>query len=270
MKKFRRLCKLCKLSKLTALILCSALALQLAAVPAVADEAEEAFGGISMLAAVTASGSCGANLTWKLTDDGTLTISGTGPMYDYSYGTPPYFTDDRIKIKQAVFSQGVTSIGNAALFGFSGLEKVTISDSVTSIGNEAFRACNYLTEVTIPESVTSIGRLAFDTCWKLERVTIPSKVTSIDATVFNNCKVLLAIGVSSENPALCSVDGVLFTKDLTKLICYPQGKEGTSYTVPNTVTSIGDSAFANSKLTEITIPDSVVRLAAVHSQAARA
>ena len=88
---------------------------------------------IPVIASAATSGRCGANLTWMLDDDGTLTISGTGDMYDYYYDSPFYKNSS---IKSVIIENGITSIGTTAFMQCDSLESVTIPDSVTSIGNE--------------------------------------------------------------------------------------------------------------------------------------
>ena len=122
--------------------------------------------------------------------------------------------------------------------------------SVTSIGSSAFNGCSGLTSVTIPNSVTSIGSGAFYDCSGLTSVTIPNSVTSIGEGAFNSCSRLTEILVSSNNDEFSSENGVLYNKDKTTLIKYPAGKKDTSYTIPNSVTSIGSRAF-DSGLTKV-------------------
>ena len=154
----------------------------------------------------------------------------------------------------------VTSIGRYAFCDCDGLTSITIPDSVTSIGDEAFARCSSLTSVTIPDSVTSIGRYAFASCSKLTSITIPDSVTSIGDEAFWWCDSLTDITVDVNNPAYCSVDGVLFSKDQTTLLQCPGGKSG-AYIIPSNVTSIGDYAFSwCDSLTSITIPDSVTSI----------
>ena len=156
----------------------------------------------------------------------------------------------------------VTNIGSSAFEGCTGLTSVTIPDSVTSIGSSAFAGCTGLTSITIPDSVTSIGGSAFYNCGSLTSVTIGNGVASISYNkVFISCDKLSQINVKPGNLLYSSVDGVLFSKDKTKLIKYPQGKAETSYTVPDGVTSIVEYAFRDcNSLTSITIPDSVATM----------
>ena len=133
------------------------------------------------------SGSCGENVTWTLTADGTMTISGTGAMTDYTYDSRSPWYSCRTYIKRVVMQQGVTSIGDHAFWDCSGLTSVTIPDGVTSIGGGAFSGCTSLTSVAIPSSVTEIGGSAFSGCTGLTSVTIPDSVTSIDGYAFSGC-----------------------------------------------------------------------------------
>ena len=163
-------------------------------------------------------------------------------------------------LTSVMIPNSVTSIGDGAFRGCKGLTSIEIPNSVTSIGHSAFYGCSGLTSVTIPNSVTSIGQSAFQNCYRLTSVTIPNSVTSIREYAFQNCYRLTSINVASDNSNYCSVDGVLFNKDKTTLIQYPGGKQG-SYTIPNSVTSIGEWAFAYCDgLTSVTIPNSVTSI----------
>ena len=158
-----------------------------------------------------------AQIEWTLSEDGTLTISGTR-MPDYIHyviegykdiTTAPWFPQ-RDKIKKIVIKDGVTYIGRKAFFLCDSITSVTIPNSVKSIGNNAFARCKGLTSITIPSSVTSIEEFAFSKCTGLESIVIPESITSIEDDTFNDCWSLMSI------------------------------------TIPNSVKSIGESAFSGS------------------------
>ena len=153
----------------------------------------------------------------------------------------------------------VTSIGYGAFDYCIYLTRVTIPDSVTSIGEIAFNNCS-MTNVTIGTNVTSIGFWGFGDCYRLTSVTIPASVTSIGEFAFAPCASLTAINVDTNNPAYCSVAGVLFNKSTNTLVQFPGGLAG-SYTIPGGVTNIGDAAFyVCASLTNIIAPSSVTRI----------
>ena len=130
---------------------------------------------------------------------------------------------------------------------------------VNNIGDWAFNDCQSLTNVTIPDSVTSIGEGAFYDCTSLTSAMIPSSVTNIGQEAFAGCT-LTAITVDATNSFYSSVGGVLFEKSQTTLVEYPGGLAG-SYTIPDSVTSIGEGAFfACTSLTSAMIPSSVTNI----------
>jgi hypothetical protein len=157
---------------------------------------------------VTTSGPCGEDLEWFLdVADSVLTITGTGPMFDWETSNRQPWYPVRFGIKRVEIEDSATSIGNNAFYGCTGITEITIGDSVTSIGDYAFSHCSGLTSVTIGNNVTNIGNSAFSYCSGLTSITIPNSVTSIGSSAFYYCSEL------------------------------------TSITIPNSVTSIGNNAF---------------------------
>ncbi|MDR3294000.1 MAG: leucine-rich repeat protein [Clostridiales bacterium] len=156
-------------------------------------------------------------------------------------------------LKEVIVTGG-TSIDSVAFAACGGLTSITFLE-ITSIGDGAFAECIELTSITFPKLI-SIGDEAFYYCIKLTEITFPATFTNIGEWVFEECYGLTAINVDGENQNYSSLSGVLYNKDQTKLIVYPSAKTETTFTAPNSVTIIGDWAFAFcSTLTEITLPN---------------
>ena len=214
--------------------------------PIVETDEELGSGDIEQVGEVMDSGTFGDNLSWTLTDDGMLTISGTGDMPDL-FNLPPWVLYGP-SIKKAVINSGVTSIGDSAFYYCNNLTSVTIGNSVTSIGNSAFYGCSNLTNVTIGNSVTSIGNSAFYGCSNLASMTIPDSVTSIGGGAFQLCGSLTDITIP---------DGVKSIGDLAFANC----SNLTNVMLPDSVRSIGSMAFdLCTKLKSVAIPDGVVSI----------
>ena len=186
----------------------------------------------------------------------------------------------------------ILSIGSEAFDGCTRLSRVTIPGSVTNIGDGAFQNCSRLTAITVdpansfysstngvlfdrsqatlieypaglggsytvPEDVTSIAVTAFQNCIGLSGITLPASITNISSGTFIGCSGLTAIIVDPANSFYSSTNGVLFDRSQTTLIEYPAGLGG-SYTIPDSVTSLGQSAFQGcASLSGVTMGDSV-------------
>ena len=182
-------------------------------------------------------------------------------------------------LSSVVIPAGVTSIGARAFCECSSLISIVIPDGITCIGESAFCVCSSLSSVVIPDSVTSIGNYAFAYCKSLTDIVIPNSVTSIGDNAFRHCSSLSSLVIPESvvnlngNP-FCRWDGelkclspyfiydnkVLFNKDKSKIIAF-RDKNTTSYVIPDSVTRIGGSAFANcSSLSRLVIPNSVTSI----------
>ena len=212
------------------------------------------------------SGTCGPNLKWHLTDDGVLTITGKGEMYDFSYSGPWGYPN----LTKIIIGDGVTTIGKNAFNGCSSLY-VTIGNSVTTIGELAFHDCRSLTYVTIPNSVTTIGKNAFDRCSSLTSVTLGNSVTTIGGYAFRDCSSLTSVTIGNSVTTIeelafdgCgSLTSVTIPNSVTTIgyLAFRGCSSLTSVTIGNSVTTIGESAFYNCRsLTSVTIGNSVTTI----------
>ena len=219
----------------------------------------------------------GSGVTWQLTentDDPStykLTISGSGAMEDFPFGSYQPWYSFHDQITSVVVSPGVTSIGQCAFSRFAKLTHVDIADSVISIGWDAFYYCSSLTNITIPQSVTYIGPLAFFHCTNLSSITLSNNITSIGSSAFEDCTNLTSITIpgsvtSIGLAAFCNctkLTSITIPDSVTTidLEAFKNCSSLTSITIPGSVTSIGLAAFCNcTKLTSITIPDSVTTI----------
>ena len=232
--------------------------------PAFSALAEEAPG-------IVASGYCGGegdgtNLTWTLDTEGTLTISGSGPMAEensnvkypwasYVHDVKKLVLEERMtsiggyscigfKITELIIPSGLTQIGSSAFYFCSELERVVLPENLPKIAYGLFRDCKKLTDINIPASVQKIEPWAFRNCSALSQITIPDAVTEIGYEAFMNC---------------VSLSEITLPEHLTSIGYYAfEGCSAlTSINIPDSVTSIGEWAFAGCGISTVTVPGSV-------------
>lgn len=202
-----------------------------------------------------------------LTNDGKLTVSKNeydGEMEDMnSYQSSKWRCFSNL-ITSVEIQEGVTKIGDYAFYNMQNISSVSFPNSLTSIGDGAFMDCSITGDLILPENLESIGEKCFSMVPKsLSTISVPASVTSIGMCAFENkgasnktsTNVLTAINVAAANPNYCSVDGILYSKDMTTLIAYPAGKTATAYEIPATVTEIKYNAlYSCVNITDLTIP----------------
>ena len=199
---------------------------------------------------VIASGNCGkddANVTWTLTKDGTLTISGQGATADYWSSNTPWYSY-RSQILQVVVEDGVTKLGDYLFYDCRNIEKVTLPNSVTAIGNNTFLYCTALTELTLTDGLESIGDGAFQSCTGLTEMILPDSVKRIGDNVFYYCTGLTKASLPKQVDSI-GIGVFYYCKNLE------------SATLPENMTALGYRFFADcEKLTDVTIPASVTEI----------
>jgi hypothetical protein len=234
-------------------------------------------------ASVVASGTCGANLSWTLTDDGEFKITGSGPMDDYStYGVQPW-ADYRSQIKRISLSSSQTTVGKFAFDGCKNLSSVWFPYSLTRIGAYAFNNdtslksisitkniktveagafsyCSKLETLTIENGVEELGREAFLYCEALESVEMPDSVTTLGRACFQICRSMKTLRISPNVKVLTSK--VFDSCNALTYVKIPAGVEeiedafirATSLTrvdLPNTVTKINCNAFPSTQPVDV-------------------
>lgn len=245
--------------------------------------------------AIDAIGYCGEDLTWVL-DDGVLTISGTGDMFDYKYNSTLPWSKYKNDVTSLVIEDGVTSIGDYTFEGLTQVTSVKIPDSVRRIGawafdfcyslqkvelpenlefigEMAFAECSELVSIVIPESVKTIGYGAFEYCGKLSEITLPDSMINFDSNPFRGTayykdKSNWESGVLYIGKHLLEIDDNINADCVIKYgtinilpFAFSDVRKLKSVTIPDTVEYIGGCAFKECiNLEAVVIPDSVKKL----------
>lgn len=183
--------------------------------------------------------------------------SKDGVLYDKSATTLIKYPSGRID-KDYLIPDFVTSIGRCAFYSCCSLEYISMNDNVQDISSLAFYKCPVLKKVILGNGINSIESSTFAACNALESVNIPENVTYIYNEAIYECPSIAEISVDENNAYFSSSDGILYNKDATKLILYPNAKTNADFTVPKSVSVIGSNAFRdNSNLESVVIGDSV-------------
>lgn len=217
--------------------------------------------------AAETSGQCGENVYWRL-ENGTLTISGTGAMWDYkfkweykgdekhNYVTNAPWGKYNEDVENIIIEQGVTAIGKNAFYNVNSARNLDIAGSVYTISDDAFSYCENFTDVEIPNGVKYIEKGAFAYCTNLQTITIPASVMRVEHGMFSSCRSLRDIIVDTNNTHYSSWEGALYSKEGLILYVYPAGRS--EFKISDRVETISSSAlYGCAELTEVIIPDNV-------------
>ena len=153
----------------------------------------------------------------------------------------------------------VVSIAKGA-FMYQPIESIIVSENVLTIESSAFENCSKLVSIILGPNVYSIGANTFQGCSALTEINLPAAITTLGSGWLIGCTSLQNINVDPANTTYSSQNGILLSKDGTILMCFPSAKPVVGMVIPPTVNTIGDSAFAYTQLTNITLPNSVRRV----------
>lgn len=188
------------------------------------------------------------DISWEVSEDGVLTISGTGAMKHYTISEPAPWYAVRDKISKVVVEKGVTRIGSYAFCDLEKVSDLTLPEGLETIGWAAFRECRSLKNLVLPLEVKIIGGGAFQGCESLTSVTVPQNVKALEYAVFKNCKQLKTVTLPAELEKI-GVSAFSGCSEL-KVMNLPKG-----------LLELGDNAFANcTKLENLTIPADIQEL----------
>ena len=185
-------------------------------------------------AAYIASGTCGPNAAWTLSDSGVLTIYGTGEMYDYAYSAfdtmylKPWLEYSK-SIKSIYVAEGITSIGDYTFYNDTNVETIQLPEGITRIGECAFLNLRKVTSISLPNSLVELEKGAFEGCDGLTHVTLPANLKVVGGGAFESCS---------------NLGSVIFPEGLTTIEAYAFAfTKLTKVTAPSSLTTIGKEAF---------------------------
>lgn len=215
--------------------------------------------------------SCGENLTWKLSDNGLLTISGNGKMDNYDSAKKTPWHDYADQIKEIIVEKGVTSIGNFAFYGLTDIKEITLPKGMEVVGDYAFKGCTSLESVELPKYLWKIGESAFYGCKSLKAMNMPDTITVMGAYAFKGCESMKFLHISNNLYGL-NESAFYGCKSLTEIVV-PEGIKRidgyvfkncsgvTKVELPSTLVKLGESAFYGcSSMTNMVIPTDVTSI----------
>ena len=243
---------------------------------------------------IIANGTLSTGLPWTLTKAGTLTVSGSGAIPDFSSIEEQPWSANSSQIRKVVIGEGVTSIGSCAFwncgvlsaeiassvtaignsaFRGSSIISVTIPSSVKTIGDSAFRECRGLTSVTVSEGVETIDQNAFRACTSLESIALPASIGEVGAGAFFQCTAMKSAAFAPGSKQVKMGDNLFSQCYWLMSVQLPESIDRVSEgmfqncgmlagaIIPQGAESIGGSAFAScSGFTTVVIPDSVTTI----------
>ena len=165
------------------------------------------------------------------------------------------------KLRSLILPKNLIAIGDSAFASCTSLEEIAIPESVTRIDDQVFTGCVNLSNVVLSQNVSRIGKNVFKDCTSLKSIRLPANLRKIDPGCFRGCSSLEKIEIDDKNRYFKSMNGIMFNKNKSTLICYPTCIKDEVYEIPDSVCVIEDWAFADAKnIKKIIIPDSVERI----------
>lgn len=193
---------------------------------------------------IISSGKLGDHVEYTLSDDGTLTVSGYGDIYNYRIWDDSPIWGNKL-VKKIIVKPGITSIGNYAFCGLQNLTSVTLPEGVKRIGHYAFNGAFVLESIIMPTTVTSIGNSAFDYCYKLKSIYLPDGLKTIGDEAFKCCKTISSLLIPSTVTSI-GTNAFSYCVNLKKV------------TIEGNINKIPEKCFlCCSKLSQVSLPDSL-------------
>ena len=217
---------------------------------------------------------CGDNVYWAKDTNGVVTISGTGPMWDYHFISNPSPLDSDYTVTTAVIENGVTTIGSYFFNHCKSLASLDFPAGLTSLGSNTFRGCTSLTSIELPASLTSIDSWAFFNCTSLASIELPASLTSLGNWAFRNCTALEAVTVlntdtvfgedifqgTGENLTIFGYTGSTAEAYATANSIPFVPLDAPAFFLPAALTALEDEAFAGIAARSVVIPKTVTSI----------